>query len=337
MAISLSNLNTTEESGGSCTERSSSPDNVCNNNSSSSSSPVFQHRKPRGEKTGKRKFPHKNETATTSSNVWVGRCLFLACLVGVAILLCFLAYRLSTDSEKELSERQFDSIAESALSKSAFIADRKLRAAETMALIASYQNPNKDSWPFVSVDGYECMSKNLIEMSSGRGMAFAPFVEPEHFKDFQEWAYDFLETSFPSEKDTVGTFSFGRGIAGSDPSLGASDGKYPADKDGSVRGFESRNRFFAPVIQHNKGAKGPLMSSMRHEPLRGEFMDKMIDCSLDTTSNHGNCGGLTDMIFGQNEPGGMIIKPIYPANETNKVSKLVLARVCSHSLHLTFS
>jgi hypothetical protein len=221
----------------------------------------------------------------------------------------------------ELAERQFESIAERALYESSKITSRKVHAAEIMASIASNQNTNKEAWPFVTVSGYGYVSSELINISSGRGMALAPFVTPDQVEEFQDWAYGFFESEFPSdsEKDTVGKFSFGRGIAATDPSLGTTDGKYLADQDGSVRDFESPNRFFAPVIQHNKGPKGPLMQSMRHDPLRGPFMDEMIECSLNSTNN-GHCGGLTDMIFGLGEPGGLIVKPIYPANDSGTVS-----------------
>jgi hypothetical protein len=258
-----------------------------------------------------------------SHSVFVGRVIFLAFLCATAALLGYAAHRLLVDSENDLAETQFGSIADRALDAGVGITLRKRLGTVSMASIAAYQFPNAEAWPYVKIDGYETIASNLIKASSGRGIGFAPLVTPEQLSSFEEFAYDYYEERFPG--GTAGLSPFGKGVSGN-RIPGSPDARYH-ETDGRTY-YNSPNKIFAPVLQHNQGEYRGLMVNIHfYEPL-GKVIDGMIACAK---ANDEECGAITDMLILQQEvlpgPGALIMQGIYPANNSTTLVGVIASSI----------
>jgi hypothetical protein len=296
----------------------------------------FTSSQSKDEASSSRESSHKGAHAVKmvsegNTIVWVGRVIFLLCLTLTAAALGFASYRLLRESERDLAESQFEAIAERALSTAFKITLRKRLGTVTMATLAANANPDPDDWPYVTIKGYEDISTNLIETSSGREMGLAPLVLPEQLAQFEDFAYDFYfnerEPPFPNG---TATSSFGRGVWGVNPALETSDNRYH-ESDGSTS-YGSPNKIFAPILQHNAGPHPALMLNLHFQESRGVAIDQVIACAEQREQSADidiECGGITDFITLTSQetrpgPGALMMKPIYPANAPLKVSDSVL-------------
>jgi hypothetical protein len=250
-------------------------------------------------------------------SIFVGRVIFLAFLCVTAALLGYAANRLLTDSEKDLAETQFGSIADRALDTAVGITLRKRLGTVSMASIAAYQFPNAEAWPYVKIDGYETISSNLIETSSGREMGFCPLVTPEQLPSFEDFAYDCYEERFPG--GTAGLSSFGKGVSGVNPALNTSDNRYH-ETDGSTS-YNSPNKIFAPILQHNLGDFPALMLNLHFQETRGEVIDGMIACGETNDEEI-----LTSQEV-EPGPGALIMQGIYPANNSTTLVGVIASSI----------
>jgi hypothetical protein len=261
-----------------------------------------------------------------SHSIFVGRVIFLAFLCATAALLGYAApHRLLVGSENDLAETQFESIADRALDAAVGITLHKRLGILSLASIAAYQFPNAEAWPYVKIAGYETISSNLIETSSGRvtssgraarDMGFCPLVTPEQLPSFEEFAYSYYEERFPG--GTAGLHSFGKGVAANPTSVQTLDARYN-ETDGSTY-YNSPNKIFVPILQHNLGAYRGLMINLHyHEPL-GKVIDGMIACAKTNDEECGSVTSITDMLLllGRVEPSpaALIAQAIYPANNS---------------------
>ena len=262
----------------------------------------------------------------TSRAVLAGRVLFLSFLTAVAAVLGFLAHFFLSNSETELAETHFNAIADRALSSAKEITRRKTLGTVSLASVVANRNPNATDWPFVVVNGYEDMSTNLIETSSGREMGFCPLVTPDQLSAFETFAYDYYQNSRkPPFPNGTATSSFGEGIWGVDPELDTKDKRYH-ESDGTTS-YDSPNKIFAPILHHNEGPHRALMINLHFQETRGRLIDDMIACSsVRGTSIDENmaCGGITDMLILTSQevepgPGALIMQPIYPAYDPFEV------------------
>jgi hypothetical protein len=281
-------------------------------------------------------LPFHGINANRNSNRILGcRVLFLAFLCGVAALLGHAAHTVLTKSERDLSETHFESIADRALDTALEILLRKRLGTLSMASIASYQFPDAESWPFVIINGYEAISSSLIETSSGREMGFCPFVTPEQLPLFEEFAYEYYEEQFPLG---AAESSFGNGVYGIDPALNTTDNHY-RETDGSTP-YDSPNKIFVPVLQHNAGANPALMLNLHFQETRGTLIDNLITCSKTNTEE---CNSITDMLTLTSQevgtgPGALIMQGIYPANnETILVGAIASSIVWGDVLENVFA
>jgi len=270
------------------------------------------------------------KTAWRPSSVWIWRVVFVGFLCLAAALLGWGANYLLTDSETELADVQFDSIADHALSSAQSTNFRKRKGTVTMATIISQALPNAPSWPFVVLNGFEEISNDLIETSDGREMALCPFVSPTELSDFETFAYDYYESKFSNE---TAVSSFGKGVFGINPALGTSDNRYH-ETDGNTY-YDSPNKLFAPVFQHNDGDHPVLMLNVHFQETRGVAIDEMIDCS-ETRASSGNltmeCGSITDMLTLADVPpgtgpGALIFQPIYPTNNNTVLTGVIASSI----------
>lgn len=190
-----------------------------------------------------------------------------------------------------------------------------------MASIAANANPDASQWPFVTMRGYEEITQNLIETSSGREMGFAPLVTPEQLADFEDFAYNYYfnvrEPPFPT--NTTAQSSFGRGVWGFNPALNTSDNRYH-ESDGSTS-YDSPNKIFAPILHHNEGPHKALMLNLHFQKTRGVIIDNMIACAQnrkESATIDMECGAITDFLILTSQefrpgPGALMMQPIYAA------------------------
>lgn len=277
----------------------------------------------------------KSSRCGPGSGLFLGRLFFITCLGVVASILGYAAFTFLTNSEIELADRQFDSIADRALDTAQAITRRKRLGTVSMASVASYSQPNAEAWPFVVIEGYEQMSTNIIETSDGRAMGFCPLVKPgEEQRAFEEFAYGYYDERFPGQG--MGISSFGRGVYGTDPSLNTSDNRYH-DTDGSTS-YGSPNNITAPMLQINFFGPHPaLMLNLHWEQTRGEFIDAMMACAADRAVKNDTsieCLFITDTLLlvtrGEDAnpgPGGLIMQPIYPANDPTVLVGLISSSI----------
>lgn len=87
------------------------------------------------------------------SRVSAVRIVFLLFLAGVAAVLGVGAYFVLKDSEENIAEEQFDSIADRALDLSKGIAHRQKHGLLTLASMAEQTFPDAEMWPFVNFQG----------------------------------------------------------------------------------------------------------------------------------------------------------------------------------------
>jgi len=220
----------------------------------------------------------RNPISVQSKAVWVGRIIFLVCLITVAIVLGIVTYHVLQQAETQLAESQFESLAERALTEAQGIAKKKRLGTISMASVTAQMLPDASVWPFVTIPGYETITKNLIETSAGREMAFCPLVRPEQLSDFEDFAYDYFENKrVPPFPTGTGMSSFGKGVWGRDENSTAPDKRYRVTNGDKT--YESPYKVIAPVLQHNLGPFPALMLSLRFEKDRGLAVDEVIDCS----------------------------------------------------------
>lgn len=278
--------------------------------------------------------PRGPATYNPARTVWAGRVIFLLSLFIFATVLGYTAHFFLKGSETELAESQFESIADRALFTAHEITLRKRLGTISMATIAGNANPDPDQWPFVTITGYEDISSNIIETSDGREMGFCPLVTPEQLADFEDFAYDFFESSRRPETFPEGTAvsSFGKGVWGMNPKLNTTDNRYH-ETDGNTY-YGSPNKIFTPILQHNAGPHKALMINLRFEKTRGTVIDHVIDCvkQRNLTGEMLECGAVTDMLILTSQevepgPGALLIQPIFAANDKNKLVGIIASSI----------
>lgn len=223
----------------------------------------------------------------TNRTIWAGRILFWLCLIMAAIALGYFAHTIISNSEHQLAQTQFNAIADHALDQAADVVLTKTLGSRTMATILSHRFPNLDEWPFVTLEGYEDIAEHLIETSKGRGMGFVPFVQPSEVQEFEDFAYQYFNTTFPNDPN-LGVSAFGKGIYGYDMSINTTDHRFwdttghwlydENQANSSSSSQEQQHMYLAPMIQHNAGNSSVLMRNIRNDRKRGNDIDKMMDC-----------------------------------------------------------
>lgn len=281
-----------------------------------------------------------------SRAVLCGRLLFIACLCAAAAAVGVISYHFLTESETDLAETQFESIADRALTEAYGSSRRKRLGALTMASVVSEMYPNAEDWPFVAIDGFERIVNNILKSSSGSDMAYIPLVTPEELPEWEDFAYYYYYNKrSPPHPNGTATSSFGRGVWGLDPNWSSVDNRYHA-QDGSTP-WGSPIKILTPIFQVNEGINPALMLNIRTDPVRGKPIDDLIECSRRPAEagelEDFKCGVITGMAQlpkspPSRGPGAIIFQPIYPANnKTTLVGLLPTAVVWDEILDNIFS
>jgi hypothetical protein len=276
-------------------------------------------------------FDIRNEP---SKAVSFGRIAFIFTLLSVTATFGYLSYHLLSESENELTEAQFKSIADRAVCSALENTERKRLGVLSLASIIGGANPDISQWPSnVAVNNFETITKNIVDTSKGCNMGFAPLVRTEEIPEFEEHAYKYYEELRMPDPFPVGTgvSAFGKGIWSMDPSLNNTDQRYH-DVDGLTT-WESPNQILAPMLHHVTGASSQLMINLHSIPLVGSMIDNMLICA-DEKAQAGEsieeCSAVTKILpdrtswvqGAQTGPGALLLQPVYPSNDPHSVSNL---------------
>ena len=266
-----------------------------------------------------------NELSLTGMAILGSRIVFVFTLLSVAISFGYLSFYLLQESEHELTEVQFASIADRAICSAEENLERKLLGTKSLASVISGANPKLEEWPFVRLNNYETIATNLIDTSKGCNMVFAPIVQPNQVEQFEEFAYEYYneERSWPTAGNTS---SFGKGVWSMNMQLDNTDKRYH-DVTGETLSYDSPNLILTPMFQHSMGPSKKLMMNLHSSPMLGTVIDNMLQCA--SKNNHDsidNCTSITT--FKENAtswiqqaesgPGANFISPIHvPSNTYN--------------------
>jgi hypothetical protein len=140
-----------------------------------------------------------------------------------------------------------------------------------------------DMWPYVTLADYQSFARNVIDVSKGCNIKFAPFVKMEEVPSFNIFAADHYQNSripepFPEgtavmdDYGTVGIFSY----------VPTTKEKY-LDYTGETLSWNStRTNILAPIIQYSSGISRKLMFNVYSSSEYGPMMEAMMKCADET-------------------------------------------------------
>jgi hypothetical protein len=258
-------------------------------------------------------------------------------LVAVAGCLGYAGYKFQRNAEVELATSTLDAITTRAIDSARDITQRKMLGAVTLKNLYTHAFPSADRWPYVFLNGFDHISSNMVELSNGRGIAFAPIVQPSQAAEFEAWIYNSSADGLIDNPDEYDTSGFGRGIfAFGNPYENATDNRYH-DTTGETS-YNSPYNILAPIIQiYNPDPSKASLYMWNYHAIesRGAVMDASLKCVEDRNQKkiqhqpedgghepddqfeRGTyCGTLTDITppINQEEPGAVIMLPIFPGN-----------------------
>jgi len=275
-----------------------------------------------------------------SLEVTIGRVAFAVFLFVIAGVLGWLGYLLLNNAEANLVDEQYYSMTSKALETVQTVSRNKLQyGTRIMANVAGHSFPDAETWPYVWMDGYWDIVRNVVPTSLGTGMNLAPLVDPAvvnvtHFEDF---VYGKFAEVFPNNPNMGAYSHFGKGIWVMDPSIDTVDNRYHDTTGVSIHGSE--RVLLAPKVQGQwKGVidSAWVMMNVHGFNNQGKAVDAVLDCveerALAEDPEAINCQGLSPM-----EPSkppqehlgmfGFIATPIYPANEPTKLVGFIFGLV----------
>lgn len=273
----------------------------------------------------------------TSRTVFYGRYLFVIFLVVVAALLGYLAYKLMSDAEDQISSERFESVSERALSTAQLVIQEKKKATDSLALMMASSNPDADAWPNVYMEGYEAIASSLRVITEG-SLSFSPIVIPggEEQRSFEAFAYDLFH-NVSGFDNTTGVSAFGKGV------FSYGNGEYGNETwpDGRFRiqsGWtyhSSQREILLPFLQSDWGAHSSLMLNIHFEHNRAAAIDNTIRCAEERAKakdDHMICGSITDLMWSETAadidpgPAGLMMVPIYPRNDNFTLTGFIVGK-----------
>lgn len=271
----------------------------------------------------------------TGRAVWSGRIAFIFTLASVAVTFGYLSYYLLTESENELTEAQFASIADRAIYSTKDNLEKKRLGTVSLASVIGGANPDASQWPFASLNNFENIANNLVDVSKGCRMAFAPFVQADQLQSFEDFAYDYYEHSRmpePFPNGTAVSASFGKGVWSMDNEMQAYK-----ETDGTTF-WGSSNQVIAPMLYHNTGASSKLLMNMHFSPNLGQMMDDMMICAEEKASEGrplDECFTISGMALdktswtqgAESGPGSTIMQPVYASNDPAKLVGVIVSAI----------
>lgn len=271
-----------------------------------------------------------------SRAVGYGRIIFIMFLAAMAALLGFLGFYFLSETETKLAEAEFITINERALNSAVGIAYRKLLGGDAMAAVISNALPDAEPWPFVFVPGYNEIVANVVPTSLSKGLNFAPIVLPEEAVAWETFAQNAYNDFFGEDlmgrtgaSHEPGVSSFGFGMWAKDGKTNSSDGRFH-DTTGETP-WESPNKILVPKMHHAFYNSNLLLFQAHFPKIHGTTIDGVIECSKIRAESDDpksiKCGTISDFAFSNSPgvgPGGLVIIPIYPANDPTTLTGFII-------------
>lgn len=204
-----------------------------------------------------------------------------------------------------------------------------------MASIISVKFPNAVQWPLVSLPQFERIASNLMEASSSVDMAFAPIVRRKDQSQFEDFAYDYFNTTTGTGQKNPNHF-FGKGIWTYNYTIFTSNTTQLYNATNPTPG--SIYHDVASETSRDDDLTFPLMNIVPtsvvminlYSPWSSPTFQDVVHCSEqralrdDWETVRCTCITAPARIFRHdNKRGALIIEPIYPANDPTTVSFLV--------------
>lgn len=283
-----------------------------------------------------------------SKGVVVGRVLFMVCLLVLVAILVTSIYlydkgRQAGDFAR--ADAHYDIISNGAITSIERLMDNRLAGALAMANLAAYAAPRADEWPFVQVDSWWAVGEQVQIAGLNGGYSVAPIVTPEVQPEFEEYAQEFLNKTYPGEE--AGVSSFGFGIWCKNKTTDSSDTKYH-HTNGYPYSYESENGFATPKYQHTMGNHRLLMMDVHGFPQQGQSIDDAYTCSKNRGLNetnpeeNDNCQALSDLTppkdpLATKGPGAFVSTCVFPAENITECVAFIFAKMnINEVLHDTF-
>jgi len=230
-----------------------------------------------GSSSGTGNKYHSAHLKATPRPIFWGRWLFFILLLMVAAALGYMTYNMLSDNETTLAECLFEKVADNAIIIIRNNQDRKMLGMSTMGSAIGAAGYNRDQWPFVTLDDYQSLARNVIDVSHGCNIGFAPFVTPAQVSTYNIFAgnhYQYSRIPEPFPEGTAAIDDHGTvGIWSSKPFL---------DLTGETTSWNSSRRILAPMIQHSNGISKKLMFNLHSSEAVGKMMEDMMDCAEET-------------------------------------------------------
>jgi hypothetical protein len=113
------------------------------------------------------------------------RAALVVSLMAAASICAGLAYKKLSDSEQEVAEKTYESIANSATLGAKTITERKLQGSEVMATLLSWSVPDVESWPLIDIAGYIPISNSVAKLTDSTTQSLMVFVKPDSIPLFE--------------------------------------------------------------------------------------------------------------------------------------------------------
>jgi len=167
----------------------------------------YQHRRhDRGASAPESPLPSRT---VALRSVLIGSLLTAA---GACAALSYISLR---NTEQEVGRQTYESIAASALSGARATTQRKVQGSEVMATMLSYQLPNSDMWPFITVDGYIPIAEKVAALSSSTTQSLMVLLHPDDALAWENHTQKvYVDQGRPAE---AGVNDFGFGVWRDDP------------------------------------------------------------------------------------------------------------------------
>ena len=272
---------------------------------------------------------HQPKASVSSRAVWASRVCFLLTLVSVAASFGGFSYYLLEESEHELTEAQFASIADRATTSSREKMERKRLGVKSLATVIGSANPDASQWPFAVLNNYETIVKDLAFVSQGCRMWFAPIVEPSEVELFESFIYDFYERSRMPEPFPNGTAvqPFGKGV------WSLNQNEEPFHDVNGTTSWGGNHTILVPLVHHTLGADAPLLNNLHADAVKGSIIETMMQCANEKAAAQESLDGCVAMSTSlpnftswtpgvESGPGAIMVQPVYPSNEPSKVRSL---------------
>ena len=136
------------------------------------------------------KCDSKSDKHKKNNKLFYLRCFVVISLLGAATLCGSLAYILLYNSEYNTATTQYSLLANQALKLASISTKLKRQGGELLAKIYGNLNPNKETWPNVTIPGFQDITSPLIEMTYSLSVSGSPFVLPSQVHSFEAFAYD---------------------------------------------------------------------------------------------------------------------------------------------------